>query len=437
MKNKTALVLLPVFWPNLPPIGLATLKGFLARNNCNAHSFDFNNSFFNEADTELKKKWQVSCNTYLEKNIFEIIKNDFSESFKNMIKKLADYDIVGFSCYKSNFTTVKKVSKILKEKNPHIRIIYGGPEIARQYFKLGDKLSEEYRDFPDLLVVGEGELALKDFISGKTEDVKVITFQEIDDLDILPEPDYSDFNFDNYPKKSTISLMYSRGCIRRCSFCSERLLHKKFRIYPIEKMISQIKNLKAKGINSFIFNDSLINGNLESFERLMDEIIKNFGPINWEAQIAIRDDMPERLFQKMKQSGCYNLFIGLESGCDRTLHKMSKGFSTKCAVEFFKKLNKYNLNFGVSLIVGFPGETDDDFKESIDFLIRNKNLIRKVEQLNPFVYYEGTSLDRSKDYKTIKGLIDKTHVFADKIKKEGFKYTNAFINNLVEHNYKQ
>ena len=57
------------------------------------------------------------------------------------------------------------------------------------------------------------------------------------------------------------------------------------------------------------------------------------------------------------------------------------------------------LSFGVSIIVGYPGESEYDYKDTVNFLIDNRDIIPKVEQLNPFTYYDGTPADRSADYR--------------------------------------
>jgi len=194
-------------------------------------------------------------------------------------------------------------------------------------------------------------------------------------------------------------------------------------------VIEEIQYHRSKNkTDSFVFHDSLINGDLEKLEELCDKMIKCFGSVKWEAQIAVHNSMPLALFKKMKKSGCYNLFVGLESGCTRTLKNMNKGFTPQNAVNFFKKLNAAGLFFGVSVIIGYPGETEADFRESMDFIIKNKPLIPKIEQVNPFTYYDGTTADKKADKNALKRL----DIFIKEIKSNGFKYTNAFLGNLME-----
>ena len=144
--------------------------------------------------------------------------------------------------------------------------------------------------------------------------------------------------------------------------------------------------------------------------------------------------MGGRLLRKIKKSGCYNLFVGLESGSDATLKKMNKGFSAQDAKIFFEKLNAAGLFFGISIIVGYPGETEGDFQESLAFVVRNKGLIPKIEQVNPFVYYEGTPVLPAGGYRPNKASLQRMWLFIKEIKRDRFKYTNAFLGNLVEKN---
>jgi threonylcarbamoyladenosine tRNA methylthiotransferase MtaB len=162
----------------------------------------------------------------------------------------------------------------------------------------------------------------------------------------------------------------------------------------------------------------------------------NFGGINWEAQISVRPDMPQELFHKLKASGCYHLFVGLESGSDRTLKSMAKGYTGEEALIFFKRLKQARLSFGISIIVGYPGETERDFNESLEFVTGSRELIPKIEQLNPFTYYEGTSAPRQADYKRNQVSLKRLKIFLDEIRKHGMRYTNAYIGNLVDRAWK-
>jgi hypothetical protein len=423
---------MPVFWPKMPPIGLGYLQSYLGKMRFHADILDLNNYFYNMAGAVLKKGWQVSCNTALENGIFGILKNEFTRDFKISMEKIAGYEIVGFSCFKSNLNATLETIKFIRSLKKDIKVLLGGPEITRQLFKSRGRIRRNIMESADLLVAGEGEIPLSDFLKGDRAE-KFRKFRQLDDLTHLGFPRYDGLNLSSYPRSDAIALQFSRGCIRKCEFCSEKLLYKGFRTREVKSLMDEIRYHKEKNnMKYYIFFDSMINADLKKFENICDNIIKNFGSVDWEAQMAIRKDMDYRMFEKIKKSGCYNLFVGLESGCDKTLKKMNKGFSAGEAENFFRKLKKAGLSFGISIIVGYPGETQKDFQESLDFVIRNKDIIPKIEQVNPFVYYDGTQADRIGDYKTNGASVKRMETFVREIKKHGFKYTNAFLGNLIE-----
>jgi anaerobic magnesium-protoporphyrin IX monomethyl ester cyclase len=429
---KTVLVLAPPVWPNLPPLGIAFLQSFAARYKLTVDLFDLNNYFYTRVADSLKKEWLKSCHKTLEETLFSYLTSNYPKEWDELFAFLLQYEVIGFSCFKSNFKTTLEIIELLKQKRPGLQIITGGPEITRQFFKAKGTIPDLIAQACHLAVVGEGELPLYKYLSGK-ESKKYALFEELPDLKELAFPTYAGLDLSLYPKKNSLALQFSRGCIRHCRFCSERRLYKGFRTRAVANLMAEIEfHQKHHHTNTFIFFDSLINADLIKLEKLCEAIISRFGKINWEAQLAVRSYMHERLFSKIKQSGCYNLFVGLESGADTVLKRMNKGYTSRQAQEFLQKLAKSGLAFGLSLIVGYPGETEEDFEQSLDFVLSNKNLIPKIEQLNPFTYYEGTRVPGAKPGRPGKQAIERMQIFREALRRNGMKHTKAFIGNLIE-----
>jgi len=193
-----------------------------------------------------------------------------------------------------------------------------------------------------------------------------------------------------------------------------------------------LKYLNKKfNINWFIFQDSLINANLEKLEKLCILMIDKLPNMKWEAQIYIRNDMPIELFKLLKKAGCYNLFVGLESGSDYILQKMNKRFDTNTAINFFKKCKLADLHFEISLIIGHPFETKKTIDDTKKFLIKNSDLIPKIAQINPYIYYEFSDISKDDltplDFDVNQEINDILNIANDcKI-----RYTKAFVNNLL------
>lgn len=429
--RRVALSILPPFWPKMPPLGLGCLQSFLESAGHEADIIDLNNLFYRSAGGELKKEWALSCNVELENNIFPIIKEDFRPQYNDSLSRLLDYDVIGFSCFKSNLKSTLLMAEELKRRKRGLSIALGGPEISRQYFKRGGVLGGGMFSSADLLVAGEGELPMLEFLRG--DPGRTALFRELEGLEELPFPSYRGLDQSGYPRKGALPLQFSRGCVRRCAFCSERLLYRGFRSRPAGSVIGEIRYHREKnGITSCVFTDSMLNADPGKLAELCRAVIGSFGRLDWEAQIGVSAACGEELFSFMKQSGCYNLFIGLESGSDRVLEKMRKGFTTAQALEFFSALKKAGLSYGVSIITGYPGETEEDFRSGLDFILEHRDLIPKIEQVNPFVYYDGTDTDRNSDYKANAVSLRRMEEFVREIKSHGFKYTNAFLGNLLE-----
>jgi radical SAM superfamily enzyme YgiQ (UPF0313 family) len=137
--------------------------------------------------------------------------------------------------------------------------------------------------------------------------------------------------------------------------------------------------------------------------------------------------MPERLFEKMKAAGCYNLFIGLESGSDRVLALMKKGFTLKEAILTLRKLKAAGLHCEVSLITDFPGESDEDFAQTMSFLAAHRDLIPKIGQMNCVQYLPGTPIAGQQ---SAARLSSRSQRLVEFLREQQFIITPEFMENL-------
>jgi len=144
--------------------------------------------------------------------------------------------------------------------------------------------------------------------------------------------------------------------------------------------------------------------------------------------MAVRKDFPLSLAELLKKSGCFNLFVGLESASDKVLSAMNKGFTKEDACLFFEILKKAGLQYEISIIAGYPKEEENDFKETIDFITKNKTVIPKIAQVNPYIdYFSYPYTPSAQATERVKRLISL-------LRKEGIPYTKSFINNLIYKN---
>ena len=416
-------ILCPPYWEKLPHPGLASLCAYLNRAGVKSLFFDFNTLLYHRLKETTGKDWTINP-SYTEESFYESLRNKAPGLFENLFTliKKERFSHIGFSLLKSNRTFVLKLARELKEAFPLVKIVLGGPETFTLKIEGSLPLS-----CADHIVIGEGEKALERLLT-ETGSEKEISFLQLDSLDFFPR--YSEFNLPSYIRKKAMPLLFSRGCINRCSFCSERLLFKGYRCKDPGILLEEILyHVHRNSISWFTFYDSMINGDLKKLDEGVDLLLKSGRRISWDAQIGIRPDMPEELLEKMKRSGCVNLFVGLESGSAVLLEKMRKNFTPDQASLFLRKLNNAGLQNEISLILDFPGEEEKDFDDTLRFLKTNRSVIKKIAQVNLFKPYPGTAA--AEFFSNAPARPGKIRRIISVLEENKIRYTPSFIGNLL------
>ena len=232
------------------------------------------------------------------------------------------------------------------------------------------------------------------------------------DLDSLPFPDYSlvDYKFYARPNRakfrtflaSSLDMLMGRGCVYRCAFCAYNALSS-VRFHSPEYLVEQVAYLtKQFGIDSVYFMDSTIGNNqplLYQFSELMEQRGLS-RRIRWNGCIR-PNQISRKLLTTLKRAGCWHLLYGFESNSERVLKLMQKD----CKVEDNEKAAALHRDMDVpytaSMLMGYPGEREEDVLLSIDFIERHKP---PVSGFNWYIPLPG-----SPDYDQLraKGLVDR------------------------------
>jgi len=341
---------------------------------------------------------------------------------------LSKAKVIGFSCFSRNWQFTLHFSQLLRQQCPDKILVFGGPHILFEFYR--DNLQYLKNIFPEaIFVVGEGFLPLKNTLDSPLSCQRVFIFQELQDLATLPLCTFSSWNMNTF---GFVPIHTHIGCIRRCKFCSECFLYKRIKFFSLEYVIEQLSLIKHTFPGKFIsFHDSMFNMNLSYLNQLLEKMIKNNLRIPWEAQISINTEMNLSLLQKMKECGCMNLFIGVESFSSKVLHNMGKGYSQKECIDLFTRFKNAGLFFEISLIVGSPPEEEKDFQETLTFLKKYKHLIPKIAQINVFTPYPPSIWARSPEKNFDKKVAyDRLKRIVKTLEEEKIMFTPYFINNL-------
>jgi len=295
--------------------------------------------------------------TLLDKTVNEIIK--------------FDPEYVGFSIYGTNIECVSVLIKKIKESNPVIKIMSGGPESFH--------IDDGRRKFLgiDLLFTGEADNILNKAISEYPLN-KIYKDETPTDLNTLPFADYDDYDLSQYIEPQSISMESSRGCIAKCSFCMETCFWK-YRSKNPDVILKELKYYKNKyNIKHARFNDSLVNGNIKEFKNFIHKLAEEKFKVTWGGYIRIDKRMDNDFFKKMKESGANFLSFGVESGSQKVLNDMRKGIKIEEIEQNLNDSKEYNLQSQINWIIGFPTETYIDYFLSLIFVYNNRKNIWQI-----------------------------------------------------------
>lgn len=347
-------------------------------------------------DTDLTFRYQDKFT-----NFWDCVIQEHSVRWINTIKE-KDPSWVGMTIFsqRSKWITIR-MCELIRENFPHIKIVVGGPfaEHTGPYvYKKG---------LADAYVIGEGENAIVSILKGNNDvpGVNGNPPEQIDDLDTIPIPDYSDFHMDKYPtswsdprikdeNKMGTDFIYitgSRGCVRKCSFCDIQSVWPKFRYRSGASIAKemQIQN-QAYGSKRFLFTDSLLNGSVKQLKDICSTLIDYqqqgiMKPVRWQGQFIARPEhqMDEEVYALMEQAGLKFVSIGIESGSEKVRDDMKKMFDDTAMDFTFRMCAKYNIEMAWLLLVGYPTETEEEFQKTLDMLekynwINEKQLVRSV-----------------------------------------------------------
>ncbi len=397
MNNKILLALLPPWGDNgFPPLGIPCISSYMIKNGYNVIKKDYVADIYSKIIQNFIKIFSNPSNYLYENNYNKMIYPLLIHFLKKWVDEIIESDasIIGFTAYSTNMYTIKNISKMIKAKDPDKIIVIGGPETNRVH----EYITWECIDYS---VIGDGEdtfLQLVEALRNSKTDVRSIKGlfyknkrnneivntgdNTIVRLDDLPFPDFNNIDFQKY-KWSAIPIEFSRGCINKCSFCVDILLKNKYRFKSGKRVFEEIMHFVNLGHTYFAFMDSLLNGNMKELENFCDLIIENGinngeNKITWEANVCIRKEMTFELLDKMKKAGCNCLHYGVESGSDDVLKIMNKKTTVSLINEVLKNTYLAGIKVNIYMLLGFPTETEDNFKETLNFIETNKKYINYI-----------------------------------------------------------
>ena len=278
-----------------------------------------------------------------------------------------DYDLVAIASYSAQVLDAYRVARLYRERG--VPVVMGGLHVS--------VLPGEARAHGVTAVVGEGEMIwprlIEDFRHGRLGPEYRPPAGQWFDLADAPMPRFDLLDVGRYNR---ITVQTSRGCPHRCDFCaSSILLTPKYRVKPVEMVIAEVRRIKERWEHPFIeFADDNSFILRDHYKRLL-EALKHEG-VHWftETDIAVAED--GELLDLMRESGCRQVLVGLESpvaqGLDgietRRNWKLGKLPDYESAI---RAIQSRGVTVNGCFVLGLDGHTEDIFDQVYDFVERS------------------------------------------------------------------
>lgn len=493
-ENERVLLGLMPFWdPQIPPLGLACLKSYLDGQGFDVKAVDANveiefresydryfkimsqavppnkrGNIYNIGNQVFRSHLMAhftSANHSRYEELVEILveKTFYTKVGKEVIQDLTgviqsfyrDFEIyftalmereqptvLGLTVYGDTLPASLAAFKWAKEKDPSIRTIMGGGIFADQMAPGSPNLDDMVAyagDFVDIFVIGEGEELFLRYLKGQLDETqKVFGLQDVEscyvDITGLKVPDFRDFQLEFYPH---LGFYGARSCPFQCHFCSETINWGKYRKKNAAHTVDGFVELHSRhGSQLYLMTDSTLNPTITPLSNAM---IESGASIYWDGFLRADKHVcnMDNTFL-WRKGGFYRAKLGLESGSQNVLDLMHKQITVKQAEEALAALAYAGIKTTTFWLFGFPGENEEDFQETLNFVERCKDYIYEAD-CNAFNYFLTGQVNSDQWLKNNKGvllypewakemLVSQTWVLEDNpTREEAYERVNRFV----------
>ena len=331
---------------------------------------------------------------------------------------------VGYTSYTANISAIKIISEKVRAADSHIKQVVGGvhatldKNLLNTLTSIDFSIQREGEEAFTALVENKDPKTIPGVISrGKDKLINTGIAPVIQDIDNLPFPEKEKFWGIPESERKNVDVSYIctiRGCPYKCTYCASPFHwdRKTTRLRSPESVIEEMKNLKEKywqGTNYdysasanvsdkeslkiedntlVYFVDDVFTVNKKRVKKFLRMMIDQKLGMRWKCE-ARADHLDDEICELMAEAGCERVKIGFESGSNRILSQVKKLETREEMLKGAAMLKKAKVPFSAYFMAGFPGETDSDVRETIDFA---KKVEADYYSLSVLAPYYGTEL---------------------------------------------
>ncbi len=305
----------------------------------------------------------------------------------------APANIYGLSTICSSYPLTIRIAQAIKAARPESLVLLGGPQAT-----VVDRQTLTAFPFVDAVLRGECETTLPlllDELEGDRQlsSVPGLTYRcgseirrngsapVIEDLDAIPSPAYHLTTGLRGAKKASLEL--GRGCPFACTFCSTNdFFRRRFRLRSPGRILRDMREVASTyGIRHFELVHDMFTVDRLRVVSFCEAMLASGDGFEWSCS-ARTDCVDEELLELMARSGCVGIFYGVESGSQRLQKIFDKDLDVEQARHVVAATERFGMRSTVSLITGFPEETEADLRKTLSMFMFAGRLPRSTPHLN-------------------------------------------------------
>ncbi len=285
------------------------------------------------------------------------------------------------------------LTKKLKLQFPDLPVVWGGwhPSLFPE--------QTLFYSGADVVIKGQGEITFEELlqriIQKQTfEGLPGIVYQQNGAINTNPERHLSDINlfpafnynyidvpaYNHLSGRRQLDYISSQGCRFRCHFCADPAMYNRgWTAYSPERVAEEIDHWKKQyNFEHVHFQDETFFTSAKRVEEIAVQFLEKDLNISWFATMRADqgDRMGEDLFKLCKRSGLERVMIGVESGSQRMLDHIKKDIRIEQVFKVAEICNRFDIAINFSMIVGFPGEPEEDLNETL-------RVTKELRKMNP------------------------------------------------------
>ncbi len=292
-------------------------------------------------------------------------------------------DVIGIQVMTFTLIDAFLVVKASRRALPEAIIIFGGPHPT--LFPIESAAMEEV----DIVVAGEGEYPIRGILNairdGKpVENTPAVVTKKtigrpppaltyIQNLDELKMParhylDQSLYTSVLASQRRITTMMSSRGCPCKCTFCDRPQMGKAFRKQSAERVVNEMTHcVEDHGIGEIIFYDDTFNMDRKRVHAICDLIMERGLVVDWDIRARI-DSMTPEIIKKLGMAGCKRIHYGVESGSQRQQKLLKKNLNLSKVKDIFEITRNEGIETLGYFMIGLPEETEEELNQTLEMM---------------------------------------------------------------------